>query len=91
MPIDWESRHLGGSPVPAPNLKLTARKGNNRKENNNMRKHTWKAVVSAAAIAVGAAIPMAANAAYTRVTQTIDGIEWQLQQFFIMLYESLGK
>ena len=40
----------------------------------NMKKQTWKAAVSAAAIAAGAAIPMAANAAYTRVMQTIDGI-----------------
>ena len=45
----------------------------------NMKKQTWKAAVSAAAIAATAAIPMAANAAYTRVTQTIDGIEWRLQ------------
>ena len=45
----------------------------------NMKKQTWKAAVSAAAIAAGAAIPMAANAAYTRVMQTIDGIEWRLQ------------
>ena len=44
-----------------------------------MKKQTWKAAVSAAAIAATAAIPMAANAAYTRVTQTIDGIDWQLQ------------
>ena len=45
----------------------------------NMRKQTWKAAVSAAAIAASAAIPMAANAAYTSVVQTIDGIEWKLQ------------
>ena len=45
----------------------------------NMRKQTWKAAVSAAAIAAGAAIPMAANAAYTSVVQTIDGIDWRLQ------------
>jgi len=31
--------------------------GNNRKENNNMRKQTWKAAVSAAAICVAAALP----------------------------------
>ena len=46
--------------------------GNNRKENNNMKKQTWKAVVSAAAIAAGAAIPMAANAD----TIEINGVTW---------------
>ena len=36
-------------------------------------------LITFAAVAASAAIPMAANAAYTRVTQTIDGIDWQLQ------------
>ena len=55
MPIDWGSRHLGGSPVRAPNLQQPARKGNNREGNNNMRKQTWKAAVSAAVICVAVA------------------------------------
>ena len=38
----------------------------------NMRKQTWKAAVSAAAITAGAAIPMAANAA----TVTTNGVTW---------------
>ena len=44
----------------------------------NMRKHTWKAAVSAAAIAAGAAIPTAANAD-TIVTQTINNVEWRFK------------
>ncbi len=36
-------------------------------------------LITLAAVAASAAIPLAANAAYTRVTQTIDGIDWQLQ------------
>ena len=38
----------------------------------NMKKQTWKAVVSAAAIAAGAAIPMSANAD----TVTTNGVTW---------------
>jgi len=40
----------------------------------NMRKQTWKAAVSAAAIAASAAIPMAANAAVGTVT--VNGVTW---------------
>ena len=40
----------------------------------NMRKQTWKAAVSAAAIAAGAAIPMAANADVGTVD--VNGVTW---------------
>ena len=40
----------------------------------NMRKHTWKAAVSAAVIAAGAAIPMAANADVGTVD--VNGVTW---------------
>ena len=42
------------------------------------RKQTWKAAVSAAAIAAGAAIPMAANAAWSEDTYTTitNGVTW---------------
>ena len=39
-------------------LNINNRKGNNREENTNMRKQTWKAVVSAAAIAASAILPL---------------------------------
>ena len=43
-----------------------------------MRKQTWRAVVSAAAIATSAAIPMAANAAWSEDTYTTitNGVTW---------------
>ena len=44
----------------------------------SMTKQTWKAVVSAAAIAASATLPMAAEAA-TIVTQTINNVEWRFQ------------
>ena len=45
--------------------------GNNREE-NNMRKQTWKAAVSVAAICVAAAMPSWAAV----VTNTVDGVKW---------------
>ena len=79
LTADFANRPLSEVRCLLSHLKLTARKGNTRMENNNMRKQTWKAAVSAAAIAAGAAIPMAANAAYTSVTQTINNVAWRFQ------------
>ena len=52
---DFANRPLSEVRCLLSHLKPTARKGNNRKESNNMRKHTWKAAISAAAICVAAA------------------------------------
>ena len=41
-----------------------------------MRKQTWKAAVSAAAIAAGAAIPMAANAASVTIDSVTQRWPW---------------
>ena len=59
-------------------LNINTCKGSNREENNNMRKHTWKAAVSAAAICVAAALsswaidnPVAADYTLTE-DETVD-------------------
>ena len=71
--------------------------GNNRgKLQMNMRKQTWKAAVSAAAIAAGAAIPMAAKATTENITFTTNGVTWRVRlepeaDSYLSSYGSVGN
>ena len=74
LTADFANRPLSEVRCLLPNLKQTARKGNNRegKKKMNKRNQTWKAAVSAAAIAASAMTAFAATNITENVTLTED-------------------
>ena len=73
LTADFANRPLSEVRCLLPHLKQTARKGNTRKENNNMRKQTWKAAVSAAAIAATAMLSTPSLAVAKETTLALAG------------------